>query len=88
MTCPGPSLLCPATTAPTRSFFLDGCPGSPGLTRKPGVQRTGLSLCVPEEHWAGRVKTQEAKPGEVLHVEKKTGGSLRAFLLAVLVPGV
>lgn len=39
-------------------------------------------MCVPEEHWAGRVKTQEAKPGEVLHVEKKTGGSLRAFLLA------
>lgn len=28
------------------------------------------------------MKTQEAKPGEVLHVEKKTGGSARAFLLA------
>lgn len=41
-------------------------------------------MCIPVGHWAesGRRKTQEAQPGEVLHVEKKKGGSGRAFLLA------
>lgn len=41
-------------------------------------------MCIPVGRCAeaGRGKTQEAKPGEVLHVEKKTGGSVRALLLA------
>lgn len=32
---------------------------------------------IPVGRWAegGRQKAQEAKPGKVLHVEKKTGGS-------------
>lgn len=41
-------------------------------------------MCIPVGRWAegGRGKTQEAKTGELLHVEKKTGGSVRALLLA------
>ena len=41
-------------------------------------------MCIPVGRWAegGRGKSQEAKTGELLHVEKKTGGSVRALLLA------
>lgn len=68
---------------PPGSSFLLGCfQGSSCLTRN--QEWTGHIVCIPVGHWAesGRRKTQEAQPGEVLHVEKKKGGSGRAFLLA------
>lgn len=80
----GPSLLFLPPPHSTLSFLLDSRPGSSCLTRKPRAEGTGRIVCIPVGRCAeaGRGKTQEAKRGEVLHVEKKTGGSVRALLLA------
>lgn len=81
---PHPAPFCHHPAHDALSFLLDFCPGSSCLTRKPEVKGTGHTLYILVGHWTegGRGKIQEAKPGKVLHVEKKTGGSVRALLLA------